>query len=148
MEHDWQKTTREACKTFNADRMTVYRVSDDGNALVAIVQSELEEFGAIKVKLDSRRSIAGYVGSTRKVVNIGDAYDDKELAPLDMERKMFLAVDERTGYRTHQVLAAPVVKDGKLVGVVELLNRLDRKRFPAACEQEILKLCEALAPSL
>jgi GAF domain-containing protein len=148
MAHDWQKTTSEVCKAFNADRMTVYRVSDDGNALIAVVQNNLEDFGAIKVRVDSKRSIAGYVGATRQVVNIGDAYDDKELAPLNMQRKMFMAVDERTGYRTHQVLAAPVVKEGKLVGVVELLNRLDKQRFPKSCEQEIEKLCEQLAPAL
>ena len=148
MDHDWQKTAREACKTFNADRMTVYRVSEDGNSLVAVVQSNLEDYGAIKVRVESQRSIAGYVGANRTLVNIGDAYDEKELAPLRMQRKMFMAVDERTGYRTHQVLAAPVIKDGKLVGVVELLNRLDKQRFPKSCEQEIEKLCESLAPAL
>jgi GAF domain-containing protein len=140
----------EVCKAFNADRMTVYRVTEDGGALAAVVQTDLEDYGAIKVRVDSRRSLAGYVGASRRVVNIADAYDDRELAPLNMQRKMFMAVDERTGYRTRQVLAAPVVAsgDGKLVGVVELLNRLDRQRFPEACEKDIVALCETLAPAL
>lgn len=140
----------DLCKTFNAERMTVYRVTPDGAALSAIVQSNLENFGAIRVRIDSGRSLAGYVGATKKVVNITDAYDDRELAPFRMQRKMFMAVDERTGYRTRQVLAAPVVSphDGELVGVVELLNRLDQQRFPKACEQDIVTLCETLASAL
>ena len=138
----------DLCKSFNADRMTVYRVSEDGGSLAAIVQTNLEQYGAIKVKVAPGRSLAGYVGAMKKVVNIADAYDDTELAPLQMQRKMFMAVDERTGYRTRQVLAAPVVSGGRLVGVVEMLNRLDRQRFPAACEKDIVSLCEALAPAL
>jgi hypothetical protein len=48
-----------------------------------------------------------------------------------MAHKMFKAVDERTGFRTTQVLAAPVLSAGnKLLGVVELLNRIDGRRFP------------------
>jgi GAF domain-containing protein len=138
------------CNAFNADRITVYRVTDDGSALTSVFQSDLEDYGAIKVRLDSKRSLAGYVGATRQVVNIADAYDDQELAPLNMERKMFMAVDERTGYRTQQVLAAPVVsaKGNKLVGVVELLNRRDKKPFPKDCEADLARVCETLATAL
>jgi GAF domain-containing protein len=92
----------------------------------------------VKVRIDSGRSVAGYVGATKKPLNIRDAYDDAELAPLQMQHKMFKAVDERTGFRTTQVLAAPVLSsDGKLLGVVEFLNRLDGRRFPATCEAEL-----------
>ena len=114
---------------------------------MAAVQLGLESFGAVKVRVDSNRSVAGFVGAERKLVNIADAYDEKELAPLAMKQRMFRAVDERTGYKTRQVLAAPVVSasNGKLLGVVELFNRADKQRFPATSEDGIVALCAFLA---
>jgi len=136
------------CEGFLADRLTVYRAVDDGAALVAVVQMGLESFGSVKVRLDSNRSVAGYVGAHQRLVNIRDANDDAELAPLELKHKMFRAIDERTGYRTTQVLAAPVVTQGRLLGVVELLNRTDGRRFPKAIEKDLTVLCEILAPAL
>ena len=136
------------CEGFLADRMTVYQAVDDGTALVAILQMGLESFGSVKVRLDSNRSVAGYVGANQRVVNIRDANDDAEVAPLELKHKMFRAIDERTGYRTTQVLAAPVVAEGRLLGVVELLNRTDGRRFPKAIEKDLSLLCEILAPAL
>ena len=137
----------EICKRFGCDRISIYRTTADGASLVAAVQLGLESFGAVKVRVDSNRSVAGYVGAERKLVNIGDAYDEKELAPLAMKQRMFRAVDERTGYKTRQVLAAPVISasTGKLLGVVELFNRTDKQRFPAASEDAIVALCACLA---
>ena len=137
----------EICKRFGCDRISIYRASEDGTALVTSVQLGLESFGAVKVRVDSNRSVAGYVGAKRALVNIGDAYDEKQLAPLAMKQRLFRAVDERTGYKTRQVLAAPIVSasTGKLLGVVELFNRVDKERFPATSEEGIVALCAYLA---
>ena len=137
----------EICRRFSCDRVSIYRTTDDGASIVATVQLGLESFGAVKVRVDSNRSVAGYVAAQRKLVNIGDAYDEKELAPLAMKQRMFRAVDERTGYQTHQVLAAPIVSasSGRLLGVVELFNRADKQRFPATAEDGIVALCAYLA---
>ena len=148
---DLDKVLRDSasdiCAQFLADRLTVYRAVDEGAALMAVVQMGIESFGSVKVRIDSNRSVAGYVGATRQLVNIRDAYDDEELAPLQMKIKMFRAIDERTGYRTTQVLAAPVVSGGRLLGVVELLNRTDGRRCPKASEKDAASLCEILAPA-
>jgi signal transduction protein with GAF and PtsI domain len=136
----------EICKAFTAERLTVYRTTADGSSLKAIVQTGLETYGAVKVKIDSNRSLAGRVAATGRLLNIADVYDEKELAPLAMKMRMFRAVDERTGFQTRQVLAAPVIGKGKVLGVVELLNRADKVRFPDDCERGALALCQALAP--
>jgi GAF domain-containing protein len=138
----------EICKVFGADRLTIYRTTPDGKALLGVVQTGLENFDAVKVKLESNKSLAGLVGSQGKVFNIADAYDERELAPLHMAAKMFIAVDLHTGFRTRQVLAAPILAPGKkLLGVVELFNRLDKKKFPKECEEDIVDLCLALVPA-
>ena len=141
-----REATAQICKAFKADRLTIYRASDDGTHLASIVQAGLESFGSVKVRVDSNRSVAGYAAAHRRVVNIRDAYDDAEMAALQLSRKMFLAVDERTGFRTTQVLAAPIVSAAdRLLGVVEFLNRDDDRRFPSACEADAKQLCAVLA---
>ena len=141
-----QEASGRLCEAFKADRVTIYRANPEGTHLSSVVQSGIESFGTVKVRIDSGRSVAGYVGATKKPLNIRDAYDDAELAPLQMQHKMFKAVDERTGFRTTQVLAAPVLSsDGKLLGVVEFLNRLDERRFPTSCETDLKELCATLA---
>jgi GAF domain-containing protein len=138
----------EICEVFGADRITIYRVIDNGATLSALVQTGLESYDPVKVSLHGKRSVAGQVGALKKAVNITNAYDDDELAPLELQRKMFVAVDERTGYRTTQVLAAPIVSTGgRLLGVVELLNRVDNERFPDSCTDELEALCAILAPA-
>ena len=138
----------EICDAFLADRLTIYKAVDNATALAAVVQMGLETFGSVKVRIDSNRSIAGYVAAHRCVLNIRDAYDDAELAPLDMQHKMLRVIDERTGYRTTQILAAPILRGEQLVGVIELLNRKDGRRFPKASEKDVATLCEILAPAL
>jgi GAF domain-containing protein len=138
----------EICKRFGCERVTIYRTTEDGASLLATVQLGLENFGAVKVRIDSNRSVAGHVGALRKLVNIGDAYDEAELAPLQMKMRMFRAVDERTGFQTRQLLAAPILADGRLLGVIELFNRNDRGRFPAAAEADLTALCALLAAAL
>jgi signal transduction protein with GAF and PtsI domain len=137
----------DICTRFSCDRLTIYRATEDGGSLVAAIQMGLEDFGAVKVRVDSNRSVAGHVAALRKLVNIADAYDEKELAPLQMKMRMFRAVDERTGYTTRQVLAAPIVSasTGRLLGVVELFNRTDKQRFPSTAEDGIVALCAFLA---
>lgn len=138
----------DICKAFLADRLTIYRTTPDGTHLLGMVQTGLESFDAVKVRIDSNKSLAGLVGAQRKVVNIADAYDERELAPLHMAAKMFIAIDQRTGYRTRQVLAAPIVAPGsKMLGVVEFFNRPDKKAFPKQCEEDIVDLCIALVPA-
>ena len=148
VENALREAAPEICKAFRAERVTIYRAGDGGVSLVSVVQMGIESFGQVKVRIDSGRSVAGYVGASRKLVNIRDAYDDAELAPMNMAHKMFKVVDERTGFRTSQVLAAPILSPGgRLLGVVELFNREDKRRFPKACEADIAQLCEAIAPA-
>eukprot|EP00727_Mastigamoeba_balamuthi_P005282 m51a1_g14752 putative 3 5 -cyclic nucleotide phosphodiesterase family protein (1143) ;mRNA; r:320606-325033 len=60
-------------------------------------------------------SIAGYVAETREDVIIKDAYTDP---------KFDAGVDQATGYRTHSVIAIPVLdENGEVVAVTEMLNK-------------------------
>ena len=60
--------------------------------------------------------ICGWVATTRQSVNIENAQVDK---------RFNRAVDVITGIRTRSILCVPIIRQAKIIGVVELVNRLD-----------------------
>jgi GAF domain-containing protein len=133
------------CEAFGVDRVSIF-VPQAGETLIALLQHGLPEQQMLRIPAAAGRSIAGYVIAHRRVVNVGDVYDNRELATFDPPITHMHATDERTGFRTRQVLAAPMVHDGKAVGMVQLLNRRGAGRFPALDEKALFGLCDLLAP--
>jgi len=58
-----------------------------------------------------------------KTFNIVNAYDDKELKKINPELTFDRSWDEKTGYKTEQVLVAPIKFSKYLLGVVQLINK-------------------------
>jgi type II secretory ATPase GspE/PulE/Tfp pilus assembly ATPase PilB-like protein/putative methionine-R-sulfoxide reductase with GAF domain len=106
---------------FDAYSITIYIVDRMRNEIFSMFLSG-SKINEIRVPI-SNRSIAGYVANTGKVVNIADVYDEKELNAIDKELTFDASWDKKSGFRTKQVLAAPVYHNGKLMGVVQILNK-------------------------
>ncbi|OHE20618.1 MAG: pilus assembly protein [Syntrophobacterales bacterium GWF2_56_9] len=106
---------------FSARSLTIYVLDRMSNEIYSmfLAGTELKE---IRVAID-KKSIAGYVASTGKVVNIADAYDSDELRTIDGELIHDSSWDKKTGFRTRQVLAAPIVQNKMITGVVQVLNK-------------------------
>jgi type II secretory ATPase GspE/PulE/Tfp pilus assembly ATPase PilB-like protein len=138
--------SQDVCNLFNADRLTIYTVTEDGTAIVSKVKTGLNSFKDLRLPI-SERSIAGYVAMTRKVINIRDVYDEEELRSHHAKLRYLQEVDRRTGYRTTQMLVAPIVdaQTDELRGVVQLLNNKAGVPFAAAAEEGARSLCETLA---
>jgi type IV pilus assembly protein PilB len=92
-----------------------------------------------------KSSLAGFVAVTGEVINVVDVY----AVPAEREFRFNRAFDVRNGYRTHSVLAAPIVDDaGGILGVIELINALDDEGRPApfsAHDEEALRSYAARA---
>ncbi|MEZ4368718.1 MAG: GAF domain-containing protein [Kofleriaceae bacterium] len=96
----------------DADRSTLYLVSDDRRELWSKVQQGGE---VVEIRLAVGEGIAGAVASSGANVNIVDAYADPRFQP---------AVDLRSGYRTRSILAAPMRDSlGTIIGVLQVLNK-------------------------
>jgi len=106
---------------FDAYSITIYIVDRMRNEIFSmfLTGSKINE---IRVPI-SNRSIAGYVANTGKIANIANAYDEKELNAIDKELTFDASWDKKSGFRTKQILAAPVYHNGKLMGVVQILNK-------------------------
>jgi signal transduction protein with GAF and PtsI domain len=71
--------------------------------------------GVDKIVLPANKGLVGYTIKVKKPVIANDAYEHEE----------FLAeVDERTGYKTQNIVTAPIFdSQRKIIGVLELLNK-------------------------
>jgi type II secretory ATPase GspE/PulE/Tfp pilus assembly ATPase PilB-like protein len=140
------EASKDICALFDADRLTIYAVSEDKGSIISKVKTGLNSFKDLKLPI-SEQSIAGFVAQTRRLVNIKDVYDEAELRPLSPQLRFLQEVDKRTGYRTKQMLVAPVVdaNDNDLLGVVQIINNKSDKPFPAVAEEGVQELCKTLA---
>ena len=107
---------------FNAQSITIYVVDKLRNEIYSMFLTGGTELKEIRVPI-SNKSIAGYVANTGKYVNISDAYDQAELKAIDNELSFDQSWDKKSGYRTKQILAAPIFNKNQLMGVIQILNR-------------------------
>ncbi len=138
--------SQELCNLFNADRLTIYLLSEDKGSIISKVKTGLNSFKDIKLPINEQ-SVAGYVAASKRIVNIRDVYDDAELKSHSGQLNFLKAVDAKTGYRTKQMLVAPVMeaKTKDLIGVVQIINNKSGTPFPPMMEEGVQSLTETLA---
>ncbi|MDN3577906.1 ATPase, T2SS/T4P/T4SS family [Chitinimonas viridis] len=143
------EVSQSICELFNADRLTIYVLNDEQNAIVSKVKIGLNSFKDLKLPI-TEQSVAGYVAMSKKLVNIKDVYDVNELKAIHPQLTFLQEVDKRTGYRTKQMMVAPIVeeKSGGLIGVVQLINNRAGRPFPGLTEKGAVELCKTLAIAL
>ncbi|MGZ8229561.1 MAG: ATPase, T2SS/T4P/T4SS family [Burkholderiales bacterium] len=141
--------SREICDLFEADRLTIYVTSEDKNSIVSKIKTGLHSFKDIKLPINDQ-SIAGYVAGHKTVINIRDAYDDAELKSYSPQLNFLKAVDLKTGYRTRQMLAAPILdaRSRELVGVIQIINSKHSRPFPPIMEEGVTQVADTLAIAL
>ncbi|HEX6295031.1 MAG TPA: ATPase, T2SS/T4P/T4SS family [Burkholderiales bacterium] len=140
------EVSADVCALFNADRLTIYFVSEDKQAIVSKVKTGLNSFKDLKLPI-AEHSIAGYVALAKQTINVKDVYDEGELRTVNPNLRFLQEVDKRTGYRTKQMLVAPIVEAGsaELIGVIQLINNKAGVRFGRLAEEGVGELSQTLA---
>ena len=143
------EVSADICTLFNADRLTIYSVGEDKQTIVSKVKTGLNSFKDLKLPI-AEHSIAGYVALVKKMVNVKDVYDDGELKAVNPNLRFLQEVDKRTGYRTKQMLVAPIVdaQNQELVGVIQLINNKAGLPFGTQTEEGVAELAQTLAIAL
>jgi type II secretory ATPase GspE/PulE/Tfp pilus assembly ATPase PilB-like protein len=139
--------SRDICQLFEADRMTVYITSEDAGSIVSKVKTGLNSFKDIKLPI-SESSLAGYCALNKRHMNIKDVYDDGELKLFSANLTFLKAVDQRTGYRSKQMLIAPILGGDtgtELMGVLQLINNLAGQPFSSLHDEGVVELSKTLA---
>jgi type II secretory ATPase GspE/PulE/Tfp pilus assembly ATPase PilB-like protein len=139
------EVSADVCALFNADRLTIYSIGEDKQSIVSKVKTGLNSFKDLKLPI-AEHSIAGYVALSKKTANIKDVYDEQELRSLNTSLRFLQEVDKRTGYRTKQMLVAPIVDPGgELIGVIQIINNKAGVPFGALAEEGVAELSQTLA---
>ncbi len=134
---------------FEAERLTLYVVSEDKTAIVSKVKTGLNAFKELRLAINPQ-SVAGYVASHRMIVNIQDVYDDAELSSISPEIRFLKEVDKKTGFRTRQMLVFPIInaEDSSLLGVVQIINTMSGLPFPDMAEEGAIEIAKTLSIAL
>ncbi|KAL7670817.1 hypothetical protein ACOME3_005739 [Neoechinorhynchus agilis] len=114
-----------AKKLVLAERASLFLVDFEKNELYAKYFDHGNEIKLMDRRLSTAdirfpvdKGIAGHVAMVGESVNLEDAYLDK---------RFNRAIDEATGYRTKSLLCMPIWNDDRVIGVMELINKLKGK---------------------
>ena len=127
---------------FDADRLTIYVVDTARREIYSKVKTGDDPI-EIRVPI-SKKSLAGYCATTGKVLNIKDVRDANELQCIDPSLAFDLTWDEKTGYRTQQMLVVPVLYDRYLLGIIQLINKKTGACFNQTDQSAVMDISKVL----
>ena len=105
-----------ATDVLDCERATVFLCDHAKHELFSRIATGMEGATIEEIRFGMDRGIAGEVATTGKGINIPDPYNDSRFNP-DFDRK--------SGFVTKSLLTLPLVgHDGKIVGVIQVLNKL------------------------
>lgn len=131
---------------FSAERMTVYVVDGVKRELVSRFKSG-DEIAEIRIPV-SKESLAGYSALTHKLLNISNVHDNSELEAIDDGLQFDKSWDQKTGFRTKQVLVYPIIFQKYLMGALQLINRKGGDKFTEADEKAVADLSKIIGIAL
>jgi HD-GYP domain-containing protein (c-di-GMP phosphodiesterase class II) len=84
----------------------------------------------------NKNSIAGYVATTKSILNIKDCYD----IPKDAEFKFFDSFDKANNYTTRSMMTVPMINHvDEIIGVIQLINRKQQKNIILSSKEIVEK---------
>jgi phosphoserine phosphatase RsbU/P len=127
-------TTRRA---FNADSVSLLLKSEEtGDLIFHVVLGEKSDEIKQILRVKKNQGIAGLVASTGIPLNLKDVEKHPDFSP---------DYDNRTGYRTHSMMCAPLKNRGTILGVIQIINKLSPPGFFSADELDMLVTVSASA---
>jgi type II secretory ATPase GspE/PulE/Tfp pilus assembly ATPase PilB-like protein len=141
------EASQDICRLFNADRLTLYAMSEDRTAIVSKIKTGLNTSKDLKLPI-SPQSLAGYAAFSRHMINIGDVYDDEALKKIHPNLHFLKEVDKRSGYRTKQMMVLPIMDGETLHGVLQVINNKSDQTFGDLEIEGATQLCKTLATAI
>lgn len=122
---------------FEAQSATIYVADRERNEIYSMFLTGTK-LGEVRLPIDNK-SLAGFTAKNLKLLNISDAYDKSELKAISKDLAFDEKWDRKSGFKTTQVLATPVLYEETLMGVVQIINKKTGTRFS---EQDVTCLNE------
>ncbi len=134
---------------FEVEQLTLYAVDREKRELYSkYLLGSLGGIQEIRVPINEA-SISGYCARYGKTLNIADAYDTAELGAINPRLAFDPSWDKRSGFRSRQMLAIPILVERKyLMGVLLLINKRSGGRFTPEEEGFASDIAETLGMAL
>ena len=126
-----ERIVRAATAIVGAEAGTIFFLDPEGENLLFKVATGEEGKRIQGLALRLGQGIAGWVGLHGEPLIVNDVTTDTRFDP---------SFDEITGFKTRSAIAAPILFQGKVIGVIELLNKEEGKFAP-----DDLEMLESLA---
>lgn len=127
----------EVTRAMEAERSSLFLYDEASGQLYTKVAEGLQ---TAEIRVPLGVGIVGAAGATRESINIPDAYVDPRFNP---------AFDKQSGFVTRSMLSTPILnKAGRLVGVVQVLNKCSGEAFTEEDEAFLRAICSHLALTL
>lgn len=138
--------SQSICDLFDCERLTLYVVNRRLNVIESKIKTGLTSFKDFALPI-SDKSIAGYVALTQKTLSITNVYSESELRKISPSLEFLRRVDQRTGFKTREMLTGPLIHEqsNELLGVLQLINNRSRCRFSSLHEEGFRYLRNTLA---
>lgn len=122
-----------ALQTISASDGSLLVLDEDSNELVFVItQGDSAKEQLTWQRLPPGEGIAGWVANNRRATIVNDAQADDRFYP---------AMDREFGFKTQSVLAAPIIGGGRVLGVIEMLNKKDDKLFSVGDQTLLTLMC-------
>jgi type II secretory ATPase GspE/PulE/Tfp pilus assembly ATPase PilB-like protein len=129
-------------ETLGAERTTIFALDTKNRHFYSLAKTG-GEFKEIRVGVDPS-SIAGFVGVTKKGVNIANVYEAGELKRIHPQLQFDDRWDKASGFTTRSMLCVPVLYEGNLLGALQVINRQDRHPFTPRDVGAAEEICKSL----
>jgi GAF domain-containing protein len=103
-----------------------------GELVFLIVRGDEPHSELVGRRLPRGEGIAGWVAENRRPVIVNNVAADERFYP---------GIDRELDYRTQSVLAAPLMGGDRVIGVVEVLNKRNRRLFSVANQALLGLMC-------
>jgi len=124
---------RNALQTIGASDGSLLVLDEDSDELVFVItQGETAKKQLAWQRLPPGEGIAGWVAKNRRATIVNDAQADDRFYP---------AMDLELGFKTLSVLAAPIIGGGRVLGVIEMLNKKKDKLFSVGDQTLLTLMC-------
>lgn len=112
-----------ARRVMNAELASLFLIKPETGELELVIASTVDgQFEKPQIIVPKGKGIAGWVAETGESLLIEDAYQDP---------RFYAEADRDTGFRTRSLLAAPLAWEGNKIGVIEVINPVEKAVFEA-----------------
>ncbi len=132
---------------YNVEMATIYLTDAGKKEIFSWLALPGDHLKKIRIPINSD-SIAGFVAKTGKIVDITDVYNRMELTRIDKKLSFDASWDAKTGVKTKNVLAVPVVYNNSLLGVIQLINKKDEDSFSSEDRKYAFNMSATLGSAL